>query len=158
MTIVAWSYSRAGFPIINNIFASFFIATISLYGLDSGSSSNSSSFSSNSSSSSSRSSSSEVSWKLDGNGCPTKNGKIYGSSPGNTGGRIFDIAAAQGRSLQTANSLCIQCLVWEFNDAYRKGATGSVTSPKTEVCSTLTTNIAGSRGYWDILGKDKTYK
>jgi len=146
-------------PIATTIFASFFIATISLYGLDSGSSSNSSSFSSNSSSSSSRSSSSEVSWKLDGNGCPTKNGQSYGYSPVSTGSRIFDIAAAQGRSLQTANSLCIQCLVWQFNDTYRKfGTTGSVTSPKTEVCSTLTTNIAGSRGYWDILGKDKTYK
>lgn len=115
--------------------------------------------SSKSTSSSSSSNLSSSSWKLDRNGCPREDGELYGYSPGSVGGRIFDIAAAQGKSLQTANRLCIDCTLWNFQEALRKyGTTGSVTSPQTEVCSTLVTNYSRSRSLWDSMRKNKTYK
>lgn len=115
--------------------------------------------SASSSSSSSSSSSKKVSWRLDQNGCPTKNGELYGYSPGQVAGRIFDIAASQGYSIGDANSRCVQCTMWNFNEAIRRyGTTGSVTSPKTELCTNLTTNLSSNRSLWNSMRENKTYR
>ena len=111
------------------------------------------------SSSSSSSYSEKVSWRLDQNGCPIKNGEMYGYSPGQVAGRIFDIAASQGYSIGEANSRCVQCTMWNFNEAFRRyGTTGSVTSPKTEVCTDLTTNLSSNRSIWNSMKENKTYR
>jgi|TARA_B100001094_G_C18033023_1_gene721093 hypothetical protein len=132
-------------PLITSIFASFFIAVISLSGLDSGSSSSSSA--SSYSSSSNSSSSSKDRYSIGSDGHPLKNGKYYAFSSGYIAGEIFNITIAQGGSVQGANSRCYQAMTSrarEGGDDYNK-------------CDQMVDSASNS-SYFQSMRNNKTYK
>jgi hypothetical protein len=109
--------------------------------------------------SSSSTQSSTVSWTLSSDGCPRRNGDLFGNSPGQVAGRIFDISAARGQSVTSAYNTCIQCIRSQFFEAQRKyGTTGSVSSPQVQYCERLLDTFISNRTVWQQMQQEKKYR
>lgn len=112
-----------------------------------------------SASSSSSTRSTEVSWRLDGDSCPTKNGEAFGASPQQVAGRIFDISAARGQNVTDAYRNCLLCTERQFYEVQRRyGTTGSVSSPQIQYCERLYDNYLSNRTVWQQMQRETMYK
>jgi hypothetical protein len=148
---------KAYLPTYSLISSFFLVLLLNLGGMSEWDQNQSSS--SKSSSSSSSSQYTKVKWTIDGNGCPNRNGDEWGSSPSSVAGRVFDIVAARNQSVGTAYSTCIQCIKYQWSDAYRKfGTTGSVSSPQYQYCETLLDRYNSNRTVWQQMQRESTYK
>ena len=130
-------------PLTTTIFASFFIAVISLSFLSSGSSSSSSSYSSSSNSSIS----SKDRYSIGSDGHPLKNGEHYAFDSGYIAGEIFNITIAQGGGIQSANSRCYKAMT-------SRAANGG---DDYYLCDRMVDSASNS-SYFQSMRNNKTYK